>query len=168
MGRLRIGENREKSKRLRNGDDHRGWHLPWIALVHGRLSESDKEKVFEAAVIISMLAVYAINRFTPLFDIALPFNIAKNHLNDACAGLMFPAYVNALCIAAKSRWRIAGVRSALLLGLVCCAVWEGFAPLVVPWSVGDPIDCACYVACTFSYTALRHFVVDRAERREGP
>lgn len=168
MGRLRIGENREKSKRLRNGDDHRGWHLPWIALVHGRLSESDKEKVFEAAVIISMLAVYAINRFTPLFDALLPFDIAKNHLNDMCAGAMFPAYVNALCIACRNGWRVASLRSALVLGAVCCLAWEGAAPLIVPWSVGDPIDCACYVACTFSYTALRHFVVDRAERREGP
>ena len=165
MGRLRIGENREKSKRLRNGDDHRGWHLPWIALVHGRLSESDKEKVFEAAVIISMLAVYAVNKFTPLFDVILPPSIAKNHLNDACAGLMFPAYVNALCIAAKSRWRIAGVRSALLLGLACCAVWEGFAPLVVPWSVGDPIDCACYFGGVLVYIVIRRLAVDNGPVR---
>lgn len=113
-------------------------------------------------MIVSMLAVYAVNKFTPLFDATLPFNIAKNHLNDACAGMMFPAYVNALCIAAKSRWRIAGVRSALLLGLVCCAVWEGFAPLVVPWSVGDPIDCLCYLGGGLLYAALRRLIQRKA------
>lgn len=155
----------EESKRLRNGDDHRGGHLPRPAIVHGRLGGADKERLFEAAVIASMLAVYAANKFTPLFDVILPPSIAKNHLNDACAGLMFPAYVNALCIAAKSRWRIAGVRGALLLGLVCCAVWEGFAPLVVPWSVGDPIDCACYFGGVLVYIVIRRLAVDNGPAR---
>lgn len=162
MGRLRIGENHEKSKRLRNGDDHRGWHLPWIALVHGRLNELDKEKVFEAAVIVSMLAVYAVNKFTPLFDATLSFNIAKNHLNDACAGMMFPAYVNALCIVSRSRWRVEGFGSTIALGALCCFAWEVIAPLIVPWSVGDPIDCLCYLGGGLLYAALRRLIQRKA------
>lgn len=144
---------------MRNGDDHRSRNMSRIAFVHGRLTESGKERVFETAIVVSMLAVYAVNRFTPLLDTILPFEIAKNHLNDACAGLLFPAYANLLCIAAHSRWRIVSYRSALLLGMVCCFAWEVIAPLIVPWSVGDPIDCLCYLSGSLLYATLRKLVM---------
>lgn len=155
MGRLRIGERDEESERLRNGDDHCGWNMLRTAFVHGRITKSNKEWAFETAIIASMLAIYTVNRFTPFFDVVLPYQIAKNHLNDACAGVLFPAYANTLCLLAKSRWRIASLRSVLALSLACCFTWEIAAPAIVPWSVGDPIDCICYIGGAIAYAWLR-------------
>lgn len=132
--------------------------MPRLAPVHGRLAPVRKELLFEGAVIAAMLAIYAANKLTPAFDDLLPFEIAKNHLNDACAGLLFPAYVNTLCIIAGSRWRVASFASSLKLAVLCCIAWEVAAPAIVPWSVGDPIDCLCYLAGGLAYAAIRRCV----------
>lgn len=117
---------------------------------------------FEAALIVFMLSIYAVNKSTPLFDAILPLDIAKNHLNDFCAGVMFPAYDNVLCIVSRSRWRVEGFGSTIALGALCCFAWEVIAPLIVPWSVGDPIDCLCYLGGGLLYAALRRLIQRKA------
>lgn len=161
MGRFQLGEQNEESKRLRNGDDYCCRSMFRDASVNVFLVTPRREVAFETTIIVAMIVIYAINKNTPFFDNILPFHIASSYLNDICAGILFPAYTNILCIIARSSWRITSLFSVFALGILCSFVWEVVSPAIVPYSVGDPLDCVCYIAGGLIYIALRHVLISK-------
>ena len=99
----------------------------------------------EATLIFVVLFFYCLNRFFGLFSAILPHDFALYHLNDLFGGIVFPSYVNAILILSKYRVRVRTISKILAIELVCAFVWEGLAPLFLPWSTGDILDVACYL-----------------------
>lgn len=78
--------------------------------------------------------------------------IIQNHLNDFIAPLVFFPYVNILLSYSKySDWSLRSFAAILSTGLACSVFWEAIAPLLLPYSVGDLLDCASYLLGSLCY-----------------
>lgn len=89
------------------------------------------------------LALYIVCRYTDLLG-WLPARVARNHGCDLAGGLVFPAYVDALCLATGRRRIVTNWPQAVALAIVCCVSWEVLAPLTMPESTADPLDAIAY------------------------
>ena len=89
------------------------------------------------------LALYIVCRYTDLLG-WLPARVARNHGCDLAGGLVFPAYVDALCLATERQRVITTWPRAAILAVICCMSWEVLAPLVMPSSTADPLDAIAY------------------------
>ena len=107
-------------------------------------------------MLMAALLLYALNKFTPAFSF-LPFDFARNHLNDVLAGVFLPAYANlvASCSRARKLLVVDTLPRILMLLLACSIVWEVLAPLVLPFSVGDALDVVAYLSGGVVYWAAR-------------
>lgn len=147
-----------KQRRLRPDSDYRGGYLPWsMSVLRHRITS--REFHFEILYSLAVLSLYCSNRLLGIRDSILPQWFCDGHFGDFCGGLLFPAYVNAICIATDSPFRVIGIGKLLLLGLVCAVFWEGLAPLLLSYSVADAVDCLCYVAGCQLYGMLRHLLL---------
>ena len=90
------------------------------------------------------MVLYGINRWSDFFSL-LPGleQLFRYHFNDFLGAIVFAAYVNLLCLFHKVR-PLNKYRSLLLLGILCSLFWEGLAPLILPYSTRDWLDCAAY------------------------
>lgn len=98
----------------------------------------------EVLLIVVALHVYALNRFTSVFEAILPPNFVRYHFNDMLGGMVFPAYVNATLTLSKYRIRFKSPAKIGAIEAVCSFVWEGLAPLTLARSTGDWLDVCCY------------------------
>ena len=89
------------------------------------------------------LALYIVCRYTDLLG-WLPTRVARNHGCDLAGGLVFPAYVNVLCLATGRQRVITTWPRAAILTVICCVSWEILAPLAMPKSTADPLDAIAY------------------------
>lgn len=105
----------------------------------------NKELVAYAVSAITILTIYCGNRFFHIFG-SLPFQAFwQNHFNDFLGGLLFPIYVNLLCLLLRHNPIIKTLLSALALEILCSVFWEAVAPMVLLYSTADLIDCFCYM-----------------------
>lgn len=70
--------------------------------------------------------------------------VARNHGCDLAGGLVFPAYVDALCLATGRQRVVTTWPRVATLAAVCCVSWEILAPLAMPESTADPLDAVAY------------------------
>ena len=103
--------------------------------------------------------MYCANRFLNLFFGFVPELFLKNHLNDLCGGIIFPAYVDLLLIFLKSPYHINGWKVSIAIGLICAISWEIIAPLFLPYSTGDWIDAILYVIGSLIYASLKKIII---------
>ena len=89
------------------------------------------------------LALYIVCRYTDLLG-WLPARVACNHGCDLAGGLVFPAYVDVLCLATGHQRVITTWPRAAILTVICCVSWEILAPLAMPESTADPLDVVAY------------------------
>ena len=89
------------------------------------------------------LALYIACRYTNLLG-WLPARVARNHGCDLAGGLVFPAYVDTLCLATGRHRVITAWPRAVILAVICCVSWEILAPLAMPESTADPLDAIAY------------------------
>jgi len=89
------------------------------------------------------LALYVTCRYTDLLG-WLPARVARNHGCDLAGGLVFPAYVDALCLATGCQRIVTTWPRAAILAVICCVSWEVLAPLMMPSSTADPLDAVAY------------------------
>ncbi|WP_161471140.1 hypothetical protein [Adlercreutzia caecimuris] len=100
--------------------------------------------LFNLMVGAIVMVFYCLNRFLHGFDGVLPREFLLYHFGDLCGGILFPIYVNLVCIAAKSSFRIDSLGKAMMLEALCSAVWEGAIPLLWRASTADILDVVCY------------------------
>ena len=120
---------------------------------------------FEAIAICAIVSIYCANRFLYSFDGLLPTAFTRNHFNDLCGGMLFPAYANALFEALKVPIRIDDYPKAIVLGLACSVAWEVIAPLVLERSTADPVDACMYLGGGVLYVLARRLVLGSGARR---
>lgn len=113
----------------------------------------------EALLISVALFVYALNRFTPIFEVVFPFDFARYHFNDLIGGIVFPAYVNAILVLSKYRLRFKTLSKIFLIEAICAFVWEGLAPLVLARSTRDWWDVCCYFLGGLLYFLISKIVL---------
>lgn len=89
------------------------------------------------------LALYIACRYTNLLG-WLPAHVARNHGCDLAGGLVFPAYVDALCLATRRQRVVTTWPRVAILTVICCVSWEVLAPLAMPESTSDPLDAVAY------------------------
>lgn len=106
-----------------------------------------------------VLITYCANRFYGAWDGVLPEQFCRNHFGDLCGGMLFPTYVNLLCLAVGRRALICGMPTSLATGVVCSIAWEIAAPMVLCYSVGDPLDAIAYVIGALTHELLRKLFV---------
>ncbi len=106
-----------------------------------------------------VLITYCANRFYGAWDGVLPEQFCRNHFGDLCGGMLFPAYVNLLCLAVGRRALICGMPTSLATGVVCSIAWEIAAPMVLSYSVGDPLDAIAYVIGALTHELLRKLFI---------
>ena len=110
----------------------------------------DREKRLETALIASSLAFYVLNKMN-----LIPLGVfAANHLNDFLAGMLLTAYANLVLCFSKYDFRFDTVPRVLLLGAFCGLAWELFAPLYLPSSTADFLDCLSYFAGCLLHLAI--------------
>ena len=109
-----------------------------------------QERRLEAYLIIASLVVYSVNRFTPIWS----GEFAANHLNDLMAGVLLPAYINLVLSYSKYEFRVDRVSRSCMVGVLCCFSWELLAPLLLPFSTADLVDCACYFVGVFLHLGV--------------
>lgn len=133
---------------MRADYDHRSRYMSRTSPVfHHRVTPSRAAK----ALVVSAFAFYLINRFVFSFDLLIPWKSLRYHLNDLCGGVLFPFYVDTLCMAIIGRRLINSIPRALLISAICSICWETLAPLFLPYSTGDVLDAVAYALGTLAY-----------------
>lgn len=118
-----------------------------------------RELRFEVAVACVGACLYFLNSYAqPLRGTPLGSFMA-NHFNDLVGGVVFPAYVNGLCIVLGAPWRVDSLAASLALSALCALSWEVIAPIFIERSTGDLLDALIYVAGGLIYLALRRALV---------
>ena len=109
---------------------------------------------FNLSILLISLLFYAANRFSRLFT-SIPHlaSFFRFHFNDYLGAIVFIAYLNLLLVAGK---RSVCVRFPLLLiwAGVLSLMWEGVAPLILPYSTADWLDCLAYFLGVTTYWLL--------------
>lgn len=147
-----------RKQRLRPDHDNRCGHLLGSMPICGnRLKRA--QALFEMALAALVLITYCANRFYGAWDGVLPEQFCRNHFGDLCGGMLFPAYVNLLCLAVGRRALICGMPTSLVTGVVCSIAWEIAAPMVLSYSVGDPLDAIAYVIGALTHELLRKLFI---------
>ena len=133
---------------MRADYDYRSWNMSRTSPVfHHRVTHIRAAK----ALAVSAFAFYLINRFVFSFDSLIPWKSLRYHLNDLCGGILFPFYVDTLCMAITGRRLINSIPRALLLSAVCSICWEALVPLFLPYSTGDILDAVAYALGIIAY-----------------
>lgn len=127
-------------------------------------SARKREYRFEIVAICVIVSFYCANRFLNLFDGLLPTAFTRNHFNDLCGGMLFPAYANVLLEVLKMPVRIDDYPKVIGLGLLCSFAWEVVAPLVLERSTADPIDACMYLIGGIIYVFARRLVLNTGLR----
>ena len=83
-------------------------------------------------------------------------SLFKNHVNDFIGGIAFLAYTNVLLALVKPDKMIKSPLVTLAFIFCCGLFWECVAPLLVPGSIGDPLDLASYVLGGCAYWTTKH------------
>lgn len=108
-------------------------------------------KKFNLFVLLISLLFYVFNRFSSLF-VSIPYlgPVFRFHFNDYLGAIVFMAYLNLLLLAGK---RSVCVHFPALLFWACVLsiAWEGLAPLVLPYSTADWLDCLAYFLGVTTY-----------------
>ncbi len=110
------------------------------------LRSLDKKWVIrELLVIFPSMVIYLINRLTKNLN-EIPFlgYVCKCHLNDFIGGVVFCAYFNMLLHICGYR-HLHRMSHILLLTFLCGMVWEFVFPIILPYSISDPLDVVSYV-----------------------
>lgn len=104
-----------RKQRLRPDHDNRCGHLLGSMPICGnRLKRA--QALFEMALAALVLITYCANRFYGAWNGVLPEQFCRNHFGDLCGGMLFPAYVNLLCLAVGRRALICGMPTSLATG----------------------------------------------------
>lgn len=127
------------------------------------IARRKRELRFEIAVACVGACLYFLNSCAqPLRGTMLgPF--LANHFNDLVGGVVFPAYVNGLCIVLGAPWRIDTLAASLALSVLCALSWELIAPIFIARSTADLLDALVYVAGGLIYLALRRALIKPAD-----
>lgn len=108
------------------------------------------------------LALYIVCRYTDLLG-WLSARIARNHGCDLAGGLVFPAYVDALCLATRHQRVITTWPRAVALAVICCVSWEVLTPLAMPESTADLLDAVAYALGIAAYALVLNRLPHNAE-----
>lgn len=130
---------------------------------------ASREFRLEALYSLAILSLYCSNRMLGIWDDFLPAWFCSGHFGDVCGGLLFPAYVNAICAASGSSFRADSPEKLLLLSLLCAVFWEGLAPLLLSYSVADASDCLCYlIGCQIYGLSRRLIPISEGKPQRAP
>lgn len=108
------------------------------------------------------LALYIVCRYTDLLG-WLPARVARNHGCDLAGGLVFPAYVDALCLTTRRQRVITTWPRAVALAVICCVSWEVLTPLAMPESTADLLDAVAYALGIAAYALVLNRLPHNAE-----
>lgn len=129
----------------------RCFRLSWVCSWDCACLRSSAKKWLyrDFAVALAILVVYAVNRF--LLKPVMPNHaigyFLKCHFNDFLGGILFPIYVNILIgIYLGKENQMAHVMEFVCLGILCALFWEAIAPILLPYSTADILDCIAYLA----------------------
>lgn len=117
---------------------------------------SDTCAAIELSIAFTSVSLCLVNKLTAFFTMLFPINFATSYFDDVLAGVFAPSVANAVLAFSKYRFRFSTLFHIMLLEAVCMFIWEGIAPVFIPWSIRDPWDCLAYSAGGLLYMALKH------------
>ena len=113
------------------------------------------ERKIEPCIICMALIIFLINKCTDL----LPGTFSAYHLNDLIAGIVIVSWSNLVISFSNYAFRFNTIIRIILLEFISCFSWEIVAPILLPNSTRDIIDCACYMCGGLIYFLLRKLLI---------
>lgn len=101
-----------------------------------------------------VVALYLVNRFIFRADpaLAFPLTTISVYLPDLMAPIALFSASN--IVFALAGFQLRKLLPMMVFCLFACFVWEFIAPMLIPWSVPDPIDIVLYFVGTLLYWLL--------------
>lgn len=125
------------------------------------LSLARKFRNSDVWILVSAIFLYSVNRFLlkPLWPATVYGQFFKYHFNDFLGAIVLLAYTNILIgLFASSRKKLTKFLHIFLLGIICSIVWEGIAPILLPYSTSDWLDCLSYLSGSVTYWLLNRSI----------